>query len=262
MQIKLSQAINQGLQIIIKNPLISALLLLFAFISTIKRPYIMSLLEELMNFLPFWLGIIISVVILLFLFALYSGIMIGTIYNLNQGVKGIGALFTGIKVALKRALIMTGATFLYSYLLIVPFVLFIISLFLIVIGIGGFILWLITFVIGLIIAIYLAVSFWYYDYAIMIDNKGMVSSLKTSWRLTKGYSNRADTFFIFLFFVVLTAIFIMPIIFFNIENIIVIYILQAFTSFLAIWSFAVFVAAYLQMTQGEKEIEKDVSEEK
>ena len=193
----------------------------------------------------------------LLFFIFYSGVVISAINNFIQGIKGSIALLKGIKTAMKRFIILTMA----SALLLLP------------LGILSFILLLPHFhvhslmmLMFIIVAFFLFLFVFYYDTAILIDNKGVIGSFKTSWHLVRREKfNWLKTFFILILFGLLAVAlnYAFVYMFYMLSgNIIVTVIFTLIISIIGIWFISIFLVAYLQMSQGDKSSIQDDNEKR
>ena len=127
------------------------------------------------------------------------GVMLGIIYISFKAVRGEEVIFSDIKegfdIKFLRAI---GAQILYSIMILIPAVLFIVGL--VTVGMAGFSamfgtgeliqiplgIAFITLFIGITLLVYLTLRYMFYTYAIAGDNAGIIESLKRSAKITKG----------------------------------------------------------------------------
>ncbi len=259
MSIKFFQAIKQGFWIVVKNPITLILMSLFLGILILLEKVIFPILHPILQPLPEIAEVILKIFAGSLFFALYLGVIIRSVYNLTQGLKGVTAFFEGIKIVVRKIITLTIASFFYFLIIFgVGAINYKIFYFLNEIGISIIsIIALIGLIAGtFIIPLFLATRFYYYSYAILIDNKKAVDSLKTSWQLVKKDLNGIKTFGIAFCFAVVAIIF--QFIFrFLPESIILNIILFLILSVIAIILLATLVIAYLQMSRGDNK-EKEV----
>ncbi len=174
-KIKIWKSIKEGFEILIKNPVIFIPAFLIAVLnsltdilfSNVPEPTETLSTDVLAYFISFMMWFIIFTLISIFL----TSVIIRLVYD---AVSEKASLFESAKIAVLK----------YPTLLISGIIYFFI------VGFGTLAL--------IIPGIFLFVKFLYYQYAILLDNEGIINSLKKSWKITNG--NWWSTFLIALFF--------------------------------------------------------------
>ncbi len=227
-KIKILKSIIEGFKIPVRNPAIFIPAFFFAVLGSFTSILFGSVPEptetisrEIVAYLIFfmiWFAILTLVGIFL------TSVIIRMVYGMTTGK---ASLFESAKIAVLK----------YPTLLISCIICFFVVCF------GFFAL--------IIPGIFLSIKFLYYQYAILLDDEGVINSLKKSWKITDG--NWWTTLFILTFFSLLSiAIFFMSAILsviFEVLNLPVSSLIDFATNlFVLPWMISSLTFAYLQIT--------------
>lgn len=219
-KIKIWKSIKEGFEILIKNPVIFIPAFLIAVLNSLTDILFSTVPEQTKELSPEILAYFVSIMIWLLVLTLLSIFLTSVIIRMvYDAVSEKASLFESAKIAVLK----------YPTLLISGIIYFFI------VGFG--------FLALIIPGIFLFVKFLYYQYAILLDNEGIINSLKKSWKITDG--NWFSTFLIMLFFF---AIFLI--------SAILSLILGVFVDFITTlvvlpWLMSSLTFAYLQITERE-----------
>jgi hypothetical protein len=215
MKLQIIPTIKQGLEVIIKNPTILAVILFYAFLQSVIIYFFVYAPETELEY--FGLYILISSVISFFL----SSIIIIMIYDVVKNNRV--SLSEAINLLIRR----------FIFILI------------------GCILYYIVVILGLIAliipGIFFFIKFGFINYLILLDNERIINSFKKSWQITQG--NWWRIFGLFLIF------FIPAMILSGIASVIIVHAVQIalifdFISLLLMgWGMSVFTIVYIHLTK-------------
>ncbi len=224
-KIKIWKSIKEGFEILIKNPVIFVPAFVIAVLnsltdtlfSNVPEPTETLSREVLAYFISFMMWFIIFTLISIFL----TSVIIRLVYD---AIGGKASLFESAKIAVLK----------YPTLLISGIIYFFI------VGFGTLAL--------IIPGIFLFVKFLYYQYAILLDNEGIINSLKKSWKITDG--NWFSTFLIMLFFFAIFFISAILSLIFEILNLPISNLVDFITTLVVLpWLMSSLTSTYLQITE-------------
>ena len=224
MKLQIDQSIKQGLKVIIKNPIILALTIIYA-VSWCIYSYLFIYAPGLIEIAPehFRLYTILFTLVPIF----FASVIIKMVYD--AVIKNNVSVSDAINLSLRKFVFIFIATILY----------------LLIGGIGLIVL--------IIPGIFLMTKLFFFDCAILLDNKGIISSFEKSWQITKG--NWWEVFGFQLIFLIpiiilsLTASAIAP------NSVQIALVLDFVWLLLWSWLISAFTIAYIQLTQqDDKEI--------
>jgi hypothetical protein len=177
MKLQIIPAIKQGLEVIIKNPIILAVVVFYAVLYCLYIYFFVYApkLGELQELPPnFWLYTILITLISIFLLLIVTKIVYDAVVNNN--------------VSLSEAINLTARRFIFVFIASI--------LYLLIIFVHGFIIGFITttipeifffILIALITSgIFLSIKFIFITYFILLNNEKIIDSFKKSWQITKG----------------------------------------------------------------------------
>lgn len=219
-KIKVLKSIRDGFEILIKNPVIFVPAFVIAVLNSLTDTLFSNAPEQTKELSPEILAYFVSIMIWLLVLTLISIFLTSVIIRLvYDAVSEKASLFESAKIAVLK----------YPTLLISGIIYFFI------VGFG--------FLALIIPGIFLFVKFLYYQYAILLDNEGIINSLKKSWKITDG--NGFSTFLIMLFFF---AIFVIS----GILSLILGVFVDFITTLVVLpWLMSSLTFAYLQITERE-----------
>lgn len=173
-KIKIWKSIKEGFEILIKNPVIFIPAFLIAVLNSLTDILFSNVPEQTKELSPEILAYFVSIMIWLLVISLIGIFLTSVIIRMVYGAKIKKSFFESAKIAFFKypALLISGIIYFF------------------IVGFG--------FLALIIPGIFLFVKFLYYQYAILLDNEGIINSLKKSWKITDG--NWFSTFLIMLFF--------------------------------------------------------------
>ena len=216
MKLQIISTIKQGLNVIIKNPIILVSIIIYAIVWCISINILFR--PELLEHFRWNINSILLQGILIFL----ALIIYKMIYD---AVKGNVSISKSINLSIRKIIFVFIAHILFY----------------IIIGLG--------YIVLIIPGIFLAIKLWFFDYAILLDNKSIISSFEKSWQITEG--NWWRVFGLCLIFLISTmvlvwiAIHVVPISITMILSIIFV------TGLLQGWFLSTFTITYIQLTKQE-----------
>lgn len=218
-RIKIWKSIEDGFNILVQNPAIFIPAFLIAVLNSFTNILFSNAPQTTEELSPEILAYVVSFMIWVLVLTLISIFLTGVIIRMVYDAKIKKSFFESARIAI----------FKYPLLLIASII------YLFIVGFGFFAL--------IIPGIFLFVKFLYYQYAILLDNEGIINSLKKSWKITDG--NWFSTFLIMLFFFAIFFI-----------SAILSLILGVFVDFITTlvvlpWLMSSLTFAYLQLTDRE-----------
>jgi hypothetical protein len=203
MKIQIKKALVEGFQVLKTNPVIFLPLLFAAIVSYFINPYLADLTTEAIALMNYFsgeeidFGLILSALPIgkIFLALFIGGIVsfyffLATVkltYDSFLKKPSVGEAF---KSALKRFIpVILAGTLIFLLNLSIGFAAIMLAAVIWALNLPiavGTMLVLIIALGGFILIVYLQIKFIYYVYAGVIDEKGIIDSLKTSWKLTFG----------------------------------------------------------------------------
>ena len=146
-KIQIGRTIYLGIKILKDNPVIWILIIISTVLMILSNLIEQTFLAKYYDFLMFFIHIFLL------------SMVVKMVYDATERKVSIKE---AAKLVTKRYIFLLGAGILYILI------------------VGGGLLALI------IPGIFLAIKLFFYDYLILLDNKGIIESLKESWRITKG----------------------------------------------------------------------------
>ncbi len=227
MKLQVIQSIKQGLEIIIKNPVILApivinavlnCIFIYFFVYTPKLAYFSKVAPVLPEHFALYAYAILSLLISSFLLSMVCKMV-------YDAVKGNVSISEAVSLSLRKLVFIFIATILYSLIVTIGLIALIVP------------------------GIFLLNKFAFYNYAILLDNTKIIDSFEKSWRIVTG--NWWGVFGIHLIFLILIMILstiasiIAPV------SVQVAIILDFISILLLGWLMSVFTIAYIQLTKQE-----------
>lgn len=232
MKIQIKQAIKQGLEVIIKNPAIAAVVIVYGILACIYfyflfyAPKLAAVPEQALFPENFWLYTILSTLVSLFL----ACVICKMVYD---AVKSRVSLSEAVSVSARKFILVLIASIVFA----------------LIAGVGLFAL--------IIPGIFLGVKFIFITYAILLDDEGVANSFKKSWQITGG-----NWWKIFGLYLILGAP--MMILFSIASGIAVASVQTALViDFIAMliggWLIAAFTIAYIQLTSEQQKEREEIT---
>lgn len=252
MKLQIIQTIKQGLDVIIKNPIILAPIVISAILQCVDHYFHVPVQKYVLNS-------ILVILVLVFL----ALIICKMVYD---AVKSKVSLFWAIKLSARKFIFILIAAILYALSLIVffAFVFLGVAIFCVLAGFISVVIGvsishipcaIIGSILGAIPGSFLSIKFIFYSYAILLDNEKIINSFRKSWQITKGNWWRIfGLYYIFMipsiFLIWLSA----SLIALERPQITLISLLVGLFSlligsFLLNWSISAFTIAYIQLTK-------------
>lgn len=217
-KLDIGSSVKEGFGIIKDNPVIFALIVVYALISLALRLWLEVSYTE--NIEEYFLIDIFLIIFLILINIFLLNLIIRMVYDATQGEV---SLSEGVKIASIKFLPVVGAGILFGLIVFLGIIALIIP---------GF---------------FLGTKLIYFPNAILIDDEGVISSLKKSWRIVEGNWWRTYGLF-FIFSIITEAILGISVLLSDLSvlaGFILIFVSYLFNG----WMYSALVVAYLQLTR-------------